>query len=52
MWEQTPGRTCGLMEWGTQAGAGLLAGLVAPWKREQITKKLQLLGRTDTEEIF
>jgi len=29
--EQVPGRTCGLMERGAQARAGLLAGLVTLW---------------------
>ncbi|GAB0208359.1 AN1-type zinc finger protein 5-like [Grus japonensis] len=29
--EQAPGRTCGPMERGAHAGAGLLAGLVTPW---------------------
>jgi len=32
MWEQAPGRTCGPMERGAHARAGLLAGLVTPWK--------------------
>ena len=29
--EQAPARTCGPMERGAHAGAGLLAGLVTPW---------------------
>jgi len=30
--EQAPARTCGLMERGAHAGAGLLAELVTPWE--------------------
>jgi len=29
--EQAPARTCGPVERGAHAGAGLLAGLVTPW---------------------
>ena len=29
--EQSPARTCGPVERGARAGAGLLAGLVTPW---------------------
>jgi len=29
--EQAPGKTCGSVERGAHAGAGLLAGLVTPW---------------------
>jgi len=29
--EQAPARTCGPLERGAHAGAGLLAGLVTPW---------------------
>jgi len=31
MLEQAPGSTCGPMEIGAHTGAGLLAGLLAPW---------------------
>jgi len=30
--EQAPGRTCRPVERGAHTGAGLLAGLVTPWK--------------------
>jgi len=30
--EQAPARTCGPVEIGAHAGAGLLAGLVTPWR--------------------
>ena len=42
--EQAPGRTCGPMERGAHAGAGLLAGLVTLWEPtlEQFVKNCSL----------
>jgi len=42
--EQAPARTCGPMERGAQARAGLLAGLVTPWgpTLEQFVKSCSL----------
>jgi len=36
--EQAPGRTCGTVERGAHAGAGLLAGLVTLWKGPTLEK--------------
>ena len=47
--EQAPGRTCGPMERGAHAGAGLLSGLVTPWGptlEQPVPERLHPAGRT------
>ena len=48
MLEQVPARTCGPVERGAHAGAGLLAGLVTPWvptMEQPVPEGLQPVGR-------
>jgi len=47
--EQAPARTCGPVERGAHAGAGLLAGLVTPWGpmlEQPVSEELHSMGRT------
>ena len=51
--EQSPARTCGPVERGAHAGAGLLAGLVTPWGTQAgaVCEELQPVGRTHVGEV-
>jgi len=52
--EQAAGRTCGPMERGAHAGAGLLAGLVTPWGpmlEQPVPEGLHPVGRTHAFRI-
>jgi len=53
--EQALNRTCGPMERGAHAGAGLLAGLVTPWAgptlEQPVPEGLNPVGRTHIGEV-
>jgi len=51
--EQAPGRTCGPVQRGAHAGAGLVAGLVTPWGTHAgaVHEELQPMGGTTLENF-
>jgi len=52
--EQAPVRTCGPVERGAHARAGLLAGLVTPWGatlEQPVPEGLQTVGRDHTGAV-